>query len=405
MSRKVVVRSNRLVLVLVALVGCTHSVEDALLEEQTVAPELIATRAGTLMLASAQVPPARTIRTAGSLTLEYVGPHEFPAASEGDLELSTEGLDVSDEDEDLEDPAGFRIGTATFVDSSGHEWRVIDSDDDAVATAAQEYRDAHGHDATPNDGGQTSAGDWDVFRDSGAGGARATWTVYDCSGVSVKWVYNPGSQSDLAGMNETQRMPILDDNPGRATSVLVAPNLALTAGHAAAGAIPGNQHCRKNANGSTTCRTISETFYEDDAGGNDDWGLIKFASSFPTPQYVYDLSVATDNTINNYTPRLAGYPTLRMGEEASCGTSALLEGERNLGTIHGLLQKEARLNITCGGGASGAPYYFFGNTNYEIFGIHSYRGNVLGNKFCGGPKVPYWVDDIVAAADALGVNL
>ena len=362
------------------------------------APERIA-RDGGFVLATALTPPAERSRTTGPLTLRYRGAHVYvkPVDGEFDLDDVVEG-----------EAAEFAPLDVRLVDENGHEWALEGFDRDESRALAAAYRATRGDTLVVQRSGVTPSDDIDDLAGDRRPMASANWTEFDCE-FSDKWRYDNGTMSDLEGMSDSQRRPILDMNGTgfSGTAVLIADNLALTAGHVSSALVVGDSLCRRYGTSGTECRTVAQTVVSGNGGGDDDWGLVKFSTSF-TGGWNYVLSTGDDDFINDHTPRVAGYPTLRMNEESICGTSSLLEGERNLGDYHSLLQREARLDITAGGGTSGAPYYFFneGASDYRIFGVHSGRATTtLGNRYARGPKVPYWYPIIVTSAAALGVAL
>lgn len=357
---------------------------------------------GSFVLSTGHEAPDVLIRQSGPFLLEYVGAHRFVLPPLGETwPAESEGPAAPDEEFDP-DPQGLDMSAGILIDPLGREWKVIDADESLMAESVEEYEAFHLPTAIPGDPTLTVYGDRDIASESDL--YRATWTVWTCS-QATKWEYNPGTSIDLDSLtssNPSQRMPILEFNLiFSGTAVLIEPDLALTVGHAANGTAPGDELCARSGTSSSECVVVESVFVSGNGSGNDDWGLIRFTDSFSVG-YEYVLSNASDGTINNFDPRLAGYPTLLRNQESTCTSSWFLEGERNTGTYHALTNTEARLNITAGGGASGAPYYYFNNGAYRIFGVHSYRGtNALGNKYCGGPKIPYWYDDIIAAANAL----
>lgn len=350
-------------------------------------------------LAGADVPPERSVIERGPLTLRYVGAHRYVVPTEGGIEPV-----VEDATDTLTAKAGPELDGLKLIDAQGREWAVEGFDGAQVGGLARGYRDglAEVRDLAAQDG-HTNYGDVDDLV-SGAGPVLApTWSEFDC-GWSTKWRFNNGSHFNLETLNNSQRRPILDFSPFSGTAVLIDNELAITAGHAANGVAAGDTLCRRFGDTGQQCRTVEETIVAG-TSGNDDWGLIKFSTPF-TGSWTYRLSDHKDGKINDYTPRIAAYPTIHRGEEATCGSSNFLEGERNLGTFHALKSRQARLNITAGGGSSGAPYYFYSSGDYWIFGIHSGRAkNTVGNRYAHGPKVPYWLDEIVASASTLGVSL
>jgi V8-like Glu-specific endopeptidase len=372
--------------------------EDEPLEaaEALAAPQRIYDGEG-FTLSTAQRPPEQRVRTQGPLTLRYVGPHRYVRPVEDVVEVIDESAEV-----EVETAPDIRL-----IDEQGHEWALSGFESEQAQALAAEHR--AGLDelrALAAEDGHTNRGDVDDLAASPRPQQSPNWTEFYC-GFSDKWRYDNGTMTDLDAVNDTQRRPILDtDNTGfNGTAVLVAENLALTAGHVANALVVGDSLCRRYGVAGTECRTVSSTIVSGNGGGDDDWGLVKFSTSF-TGGWTYQLSDHTDGHINNFTPRIAAYPTLRMNEEAICGTSSLLEGERNEGDFHALLQKEARVDLTAGGGSSGAPYYFYENGEYWIFGVHSGRATTpLGNRYARGPKVPYWLFSITLSALALGVVL
>jgi len=350
------------------------------------------------VLETALDPPERLVQTRGEFTLSYVGPHRYVTPDEDIVEW-----EESPDSEESDGPSpGIRL-----VDEQGHEWSLSGLDREAAAELTRTYRE--GRDeirALAATDGHTNLGDIDDLAGGATHARAANWTEFTC-GSSTKWRFNNGTNSDLEGMNSSQRRPILDTNGTgfSGTAVLVANNLALTAGHVASALVVGDSMCRRYSTSSTQCRSVSQLAISGDGGGNDDWGLIKFSSSF-TGNWTYQLSDHPDGQINNHTPRIAAYPSIRWNEEPSCGFSSLLEGERNLGNYHALLNREARVDLTAGGGSSGAPYYFYEDGEYWIFGVHSgRRKTTLGNRYARGPKVPFWLPQILGAASVMGVSL
>ena len=370
-------------------------------------PERIGTEKGFTLAGADEVPVDSVVRR-GPLTLRYQGAHEYVAPKEAIV------LDESGVQEGPDAPASLaarRFSGIRLIDSKGREWKVEDFDEREVHALGDVYREHMSEIrelGTP--GAHTNWGDVDDFAASITPQAASNWTVFECTKEddgfdSSKWRYNNGTHEDLDAMNVSQKHPLLDmNNTGfNGTAVLIDNELALTAGHVANALVSGDQLCRITSTG-TQCRSVDEVLVSGDGGGNDDWGLVKFTSPF-TGDWNFMLSDDSDSRIKDFTPRIAAFPTLERGREAICGASSLLEGERNKGTYHSLKTKEARLNITAGGGSSGAPYYFYSNGEYWIFGIHSYRGRTWGDRYSAGPKVPYWIDEIVAGASALGVDL
>jgi|GEM_PF-2089828 len=351
------------------------------------------------MLEGADVSPERVVIERGPLTLRYVGAHRY-VVPDGDASAPS----AEEAADTLAIDSGPELSGLRLIDADGREWAVDGFDAREVEALGRAYREGltEVRDLAASDG-HTNYGDVDDLVAGGDAVLAPTWTEYDC-GWSTKWRFNNGSHFNLETMNNSQRRPILDFSPFSGTAVLIDDELALTAGHAANGVAAGDTLCRRYGDTGQQCRTVEETIVAG-TSGDSDWGLIKFSSPF-TGSWNYRLSDDRDGKINDYTPRIAAYPTIHRGEEASCGSSSFLEGERNLGTFHALRRKQARLNITAGGGSSGAPYYFYSSGDYWIFGIHSGRAkNTVGNRYAHGPKVPYWLDEIVASASTLGVSL
>lgn len=356
-------------------------------------------RDGGFVLATAETPPSETTRVVGPLTLRYQGPHHYVIPVEGEFD------DFEAEAIDEPEPLDVRM-----IDAQGHEWAIEGLDGEEAAAMGEDYRARiDDFDVLALEDGQTQWGEFDdLALDSPAVGL-SKWTEFNC-GSSSKSRFNFGTMSDLESMNTSQRRPILDTfNTGfSGTAVMIADDLALTAGHVASALVTGDQLCRRFSTSSTQCRSVESTVVSGNGGGGDDWGLIKFTSGF-TGGLVYKLATGSDSFIASQTPRVAGYPVLRMNEESACGTSALLEGERNIGSFKWATHPvEVWLDITAGGGTSGAPYYFFNSTHgdYRVFGVHSQRlFDSGGDRFALGPKIPFWYPAIVASAAALGVTL
>lgn len=350
------------------------------------------------ILSTALVPPEQRVRAVGPATLTYVGPHRY----------------VIPTDELVEEPAAEAAEVPAkpahdirLIDEQGHEWSISGFDSEAARAYADAYRAGLGElrELAAHDG-HTNRGDVDDLAAPRDPQAASNWTEFDC-GFSTKWRFDNGSMTDLDAVNDSQRRPVIDTNGTgfNGTAVLITDDLALTAGHVASALVAGDSMCRRFGTSGTECRDVSLLVVSGNGGGNDDWGLIRFESSF-TGGWNFNLSDHTDGQINDHTPRIAAYPTLRMNEEASCGTSALLEGERNLGNYHSLLSLEARVDLTAGGGSSGAPYYLYEDGEYWVFGVHSYRSQTtLGNRYAAGPKVPGWLPEIVFSALTVGVVL
>ncbi|MCH9686126.1 MAG: hypothetical protein K0V04_32135, partial [Deltaproteobacteria bacterium] len=371
------VRRAAVALLLLGVAACDQGDDDAepgdgLAEEVVVAAPTRIYQGEGFTLASAQTAPAQRLRTVGPVTLEYIGPHVY-VTPEDDL------VELVDEDDAAvtaqpQGDSAIDVANVRLIDAQGHEWAMTGIDAAQTDALVQSYQEgvAQMRSVAAHDG-HTNFGDVDDLAAPTKPQLLPNWTEFDC-GFSTKWRFNNGSNDALDGLNVSQRRPILDTNGTgfSGTAVLVAGNLALTAGHVASALVVGDSMCRRFGTSSTQCRNVDSVVVSGDGGGNDDWGLIKFSASF-TGGLVYNLSSESDGQINNHTPRIAAYPTLVRGEEAICGTSALLEGERNLGNYHALLQREARVDLTAGGGSSGAPYYYYDNGDYWIFGIHSGR--------------------------------
>ena len=397
-------RSPRLALLALTvaspLIGCddldTADGETAVvLSEEVAVPARRIHDDGGFILASAATPPEVTVRRAGPFTLRYVGPHHYVIPQE----------DVTIGEPELLDDAELQ---PRLVDGDGHEWMVVERDVAEVRRLGNAYRAALTEIrelAAPD--GHTSWGDLDDLSDGSSPQAAApAWTEFHC-GDAEKLRYNPGTQVDLDSVNNSQRRPIIDTwGVGwSGTAVLIADDLALTAGHVATALAEDDLMCQRAGTSGMNCAPVEATMFNATESGPDDWGLVKFKASFPG-DWAFRLSDHTNNQINDHTPRLAGYPAIVLGEEASCGMSSALEGERNLGDLQARKKKHVRVDITAGHGSSGGPFYFYENGEYWIFGIITGPGqNWVGDRFMLGPKVPFWLDDIVAEADALGVNL
>lgn len=398
-----------LLLLLIAPLGCDQddeSPDEGLADDSAAvvaAPARISEGEG-FILSTAQTPPAQLVRTEGPVTLEYVGPHVYIVPDTDRVELVGED---EPEQQWREDGPSVHLDGVRLIDSQGHEWAMTGFDAQQAEQLVRAYDDGiEQMRSIAADDGHTNWGDVDDLASPTPPQMLPNWTEFDC-GFSTKWRFNNGSNGELDGLNISQRRPILDTNGTgfSGTAVLVADNLALTAGHVASALVVGDSLCRRFSTSGTQCRNVDSVVVSGDGGGNDDWGLIKFSSSF-TGGLVYSLSNDSDGQINNHTPRIAAYPTLVRGGEASCTASSLLEGERNLGNYHSLLQREARVDLTAGGGSSGAPYYYFDSGEYQIFGIHSQRRKTtLGNRYARGPKIPFWLPTILVSSISLGVVL
>ncbi|MEO0600611.1 MAG: hypothetical protein AAF211_04190 [Myxococcota bacterium] len=389
-------------LALLPLWGCADAIEE-------VDPDRVYGEDGTtFVLATALTPPDALVFQEGPITWEYVGPREFPSSREVvDVVLEEDREPAPDELSDQ--PAQFRleVDTARRTDELGHEWRIIDVDEEMARALFDDYVRR-----TAGDGGFHPEPGPEI---QGDGGFRANWTEYDCTTnplfPNTKWVFNNGTSCDLHSSScasQGQRGAIVDFGIG--SGVMVHNRMALTAGHVAVALVTGTSTgctMTTNSTGSGTCGTVSDITINSSAVGNADWGLVEFGANVGNTS-TYDLATGSDNFINNHDPRVAGFPGIERARESTCGGSSFLEGERNVGNYHALLNREARVDLTAGSGTSGAPYYFWnsGASRYKIFGVHSARNkNSVGNRYALGPKVPFWASTIVSDAAGMGISL
>ncbi|MEM6926340.1 MAG: trypsin-like serine protease [Myxococcota bacterium] len=387
---------------LLPLWGCADTIGE-------VAPDRVYSDDGTtFVLATALTPPDALVFQEGPITWEYVGPREFPSSQ--DLVDVVELVDEDDPTEGLSDePAQFRleVDTARRTDELGHEWRIVDVDEEIARALFDDYVQR-----TAGDGGFHPEPGPEI---RGDGGFRSNWTEYDCTTnplfPTTKWVFNNGTSCDLHSSScasQGQRGAIVDFTIG--SGVMVHDRMALTAGHVAAVLVTGTSTgctMTTNSTASSTCGTVTDITINSAVGGNADWALVEFVSNVGNTS-TYDLSTGSDNFINDHDPRVAGFPAIERNREATCGGSSFLEGERNIGNYHALKNKEARVDLTAGSGTSGAPYYFWnsGASRYKVFGVHSGRAKTtLGNRYARGPKVPYWVSTMVSDAAGMGITL
>lgn len=231
------------------------------------------------------------------------------------------------------------------------------------------------------------------------------YDIYDCSG-NTKWVYKDGTQVDLGSVHVSEHRPVLEATNDKASGILLAPNLVLAAGHQGIGT--GDNFCVwLSTTPSWDCAGISDSFQNGSSGFDEDWELFLLDDDLAT-SYHFTLSSLSDSAMQTKTPRLAGYPSLPLGEEEDCLGNDFLQGERNTGDWQAVWARHIRVDITAGSGHSGGPYYYYpgSGTAYYLLGVHHGRDRTrLGNRYAGGPKVPYWREDIISAAAALGVEL
>lgn len=306
-----------------------------------------------------------------------------------------------DRDHEMDD------GPMILTDEDGFMWEVVDFDQSLVESLVRYYD-------RPRDSGVVFAADQQravAFSESVDEEAAMLawplpWSIYSCPMTNSKWVYNFGIQTDLhTTAGDQERGSVGDGLNVGGSFVIVGEDLVLTAGHVGVSTNPRNpsQICVRDSSG-TECRSALSQFENGSTNCSNDWTLVRTSAPFTLPIQPFDLASGSDSYLQQQSPRLSGYPTLRMGYESTCGIAVFMDGERNAGSFNDVYPMHVRLNISAGGNHSGGPYYFLHSTQqrFKLFGIH--RGRVVSgsDRYACGPKIPYHRNTIIAAGNALG---